>query len=104
MSWVALDRSLRLADKHSFPADRARRLQVRDPGYKAVIERVFVIRVEAFAWNCPQHITPRFTEDQIQEALAPIERRMQELEQDNERLREELTRLGARAKTAEHST
>jgi uncharacterized protein len=78
--------------------------RVRDPEYKAVIERVFVIRVEAFDWNCPQHITPRFTAEQIQEALAPIERRMRELEQDNERLREELARLGTRTETAEHST
>jgi GH15 family glucan-1,4-alpha-glucosidase len=30
MSWVALDRSLRLADKRSFPADRTRWLKVRD--------------------------------------------------------------------------
>ena len=52
--------------------------RVRDPRYKAVIERVFVIRVEEFDWNCPQHITPRFTEDQIQEALAPIEARMRD--------------------------
>ncbi len=33
--------------------------RVRDPHYKAVIERVFVIHVDAFDWNCPQHITPR---------------------------------------------
>jgi predicted pyridoxine 5'-phosphate oxidase superfamily flavin-nucleotide-binding protein len=78
--------------------------RVRDPEYKAVIERVFVIRVEAFDWNCPQHITPRFTVDEIQDVLAPIERRMRELEQDNERLREELARLGTSAETAEHST
>jgi uncharacterized protein len=77
--------------------------RVRDPGYKAVSERVFVIRVEAFDWNCPQHITPRFTEDQIQEALAPIERRMRELEQHNERLRAELARLGLSDETADHS-
>jgi uncharacterized protein len=70
--------------------------RVRDPGYEAVIEQVFVIRVEAFDWNCPQYITPRFTEDQIQEALAPIERRTRELEQDNEKLRDELARLGFR--------
>jgi uncharacterized protein len=59
---------------------------------------VFVIRVEAFDWNCPQHITLRFTEDQIQEALAPIEKRMRELEQDNEKLRDELARLGFRGR------
>jgi predicted pyridoxine 5'-phosphate oxidase superfamily flavin-nucleotide-binding protein len=72
--------------------------RVRDPGYEAVIEQVFVIRVEAFDWNCPQYITPRFTEDQIQEALAPIERRTRELEQDNEKLRDELARLGFRGR------
>lgn len=66
--------------------------RVRDPGYKAMIERVFVIRVEAFDWNCPQHITPRFTVDEIRDVLAPIETRMEELEQENERLRKELAR------------
>ncbi len=64
--------------------------RLRDPGYKAVIERVFLIRVEAFDWNCPQHITPRFTEDEIRDALAPIETRMQALKVENERLRKEL--------------
>ena len=62
--------------------------RLRDPGYRAVIERVYVIQVEAFDWNCPQHITPRFTADQIQEALAPFELRMQELERENKKLRE----------------
>jgi predicted pyridoxine 5'-phosphate oxidase superfamily flavin-nucleotide-binding protein len=38
-------------------------------GYRAVIERAFLIRVEAFDWNCPQHITPRFTSAEI--ALEP---------------------------------
>jgi len=49
-----------------------------DKEYDAVVERVFVIGIEAFDWNCQQHITPRFTEDQIRDALAPIEKRMQE--------------------------
>jgi len=62
--------------------------RLREPGYKAVIERVYVIRVEAFDWNCPQHITPRFTAEQIQEALALFERRLEELERENEKLRE----------------
>jgi predicted pyridoxine 5'-phosphate oxidase superfamily flavin-nucleotide-binding protein len=66
--------------------------RLRDPGYKALIERAFVIRVEAFDWNCPQHITPRFTEDEVREALAPVEKRMQELELENEGLRKDLAR------------
>ena len=39
-------------------------------GYRAVIERAFLIRVEAFDWNCPQHITPRFTSAEIAEEPA----------------------------------
>ena len=31
------------------------------PDYPAEIERGFLIRVAAFDWNCPRHITPRFT-------------------------------------------
>lgn len=62
--------------------------RLRDPSYKASIERVYLIRVEAFDWNCPQHITPRFTAEQIKEALAPFERRLEELELENQKLRE----------------
>ena len=48
-----------------------------------MIERAYVIRVEGFDWNCPQHITPRFTAEQIKEALAPFELRLQDLEREN---------------------
>jgi uncharacterized protein len=64
-----------------------------DPEYKAVIERVFVIHVEASDWNCSQHITPRFTEERIREVLAPVEKEMQALRRENERLQAELVRL-----------
>ena len=37
------------------------------PGYKAKVERAMVARIEAFDWNCPQHITPRFTAQEIAE-------------------------------------
>jgi len=47
-----------------------------------------LIRVEAFDWNCPQHITPRFTPEEIQEMLEPFERRQEELERENKKLRE----------------
>jgi hypothetical protein len=59
------------------------------------VERVFAIQVVAFDWNCQQHITPRFTEEQIRSALAPIEERMRTLEQENERLQGEIVRLKA---------
>jgi GH15 family glucan-1,4-alpha-glucosidase len=39
MCWVAIDRGLRLADKRSFPADRARWLKVRDEIYEEILSR-----------------------------------------------------------------
>ena len=39
MSWVAMDRALRLADKRSFPADRSRWLKVRDEIYEEVMTK-----------------------------------------------------------------
>jgi uncharacterized protein len=67
--------------------------KVRDPGYKTTTERVYVIRVEAFDWNCQQHIIPRFTEEEIREVLVPVEKHMQELEGQNENLKREVARL-----------
>lgn len=42
------------------------------PAYRARVERAFVITVEAYDWNCPQHITPRFTEAEVSDAVAPL--------------------------------
>ena len=64
--------------------------RVRTAGDNAVIERVFVIHVEAFDWNCPQHIIPRYTADQIQEAVRPLEDRLRALEGENAALRAQL--------------
>jgi uncharacterized protein len=60
------------------------------PGYRAKPERLFVLRLEAFAWNCPQHITPRFTEQEIGAALAPVRARIAQLEAENKMLRDKL--------------
>ena len=57
--------------------------KLRVLGYEAVVERAYVIHVEAFDWNCQQHITPRFTVEQIREELAPFEKRLAELERDS---------------------
>jgi len=43
--------------------------QLRDPGYKAPVERAVLITVEAWDWNCPKHITPRFTVKEIEGVL-----------------------------------
>jgi predicted pyridoxine 5'-phosphate oxidase superfamily flavin-nucleotide-binding protein len=75
-----------------FEGEQARQWieKLRDPEYKASLQRVFVIHIEAFDWNCPQHITPRFTADEIEKALAPYEKKMEELERENQQLREAL--------------
>ncbi len=49
------------------------------PGYRAVVERGFVIHIEAFDWNCSQHITPRFTLSEIDNATASLHQRIAEL-------------------------
>ena len=72
--------------------------RVRMPGYKATIERVFVIHVEAFDWNCPQHITPRYTAAEIQEVVRPMEERLRALERENAVLR---SRADASSKDAQ---
>ncbi len=52
---------------------------LRIPGYDGRIERAFIIAVEGFDWNCPQHITPRFTEEQIGSMTAPLHSQVQRL-------------------------
>ena len=49
-------------------------------GYKAKAERSIVITVEAWDVNCRQHILPRFSPAQIEEAVAPLEARITDLE------------------------
>jgi predicted pyridoxine 5'-phosphate oxidase superfamily flavin-nucleotide-binding protein len=48
--------------------------------YEARVERFVIVTVEAFDWNCPQHITPRFTAEEIDKLVAPLHARIAELE------------------------
>ena len=57
------------------------------PGYPARVGRAVLLAVEAFDWNCPQHITPRWSADELVSALAPLKDRLAELEAENARLR-----------------
>jgi hypothetical protein len=61
------------------------------PDYKAKLERIFRLRLANFDWNCPQHITPRFTEQQVSEAVGPLRDRLAQLETENAELRARLT-------------
>jgi uncharacterized protein len=54
--------------------------QLQNPEYRARVERGMAITVEGFDWNCPQHITPRFTQAQVLTMIAPLKERIAELE------------------------
>jgi len=64
--------------------------QLRSPADKTPIERAIVIHIEAFDWNCPQFITPRYTEDEIVRLTTPMRQRITDLEAENKRLRTQL--------------
>jgi uncharacterized protein len=49
-------------------------------GTKVPVERAVLIDVQAFDWNCPQHITPRFTHAEIEAAVAPLHEKIASLE------------------------
>ena len=61
-----------------------------DPGYDAEVERAVLVTVEAFDWNCQQHITPRFSAAELEPHLAPLRRQLADLQAENARLREGL--------------
>ncbi|MEL1251584.1 pyridoxamine 5'-phosphate oxidase family protein [Aurantiacibacter gilvus] len=64
------------------------------PVYRGKAEHVVRLHLLAFDWNCPQHITPRFSEAEVTEAVAPLHARIAELAAENTELRSRLTRQG----------
>lgn len=71
-------------------ADPALTHQVTDVAYRAKLERILRLKLVTFDWNCSQHITPRFTETQVAEAVRPLRERLTELERENAALRAQL--------------
>ena len=53
------------------------------PGYKAKLERACLLTLETFDWNCPQHITPRYTIGEIEAVAGPLQARIAQLEAEN---------------------
>ncbi|TWX63947.1 2Fe-2S iron-sulfur cluster binding domain-containing protein [Colwellia demingiae] len=52
---------------------------LEDDHYRAKVERGFVIKVEAFDWNCPQHITPRYSESELESFITPLTNELSEV-------------------------
>jgi predicted pyridoxine 5'-phosphate oxidase superfamily flavin-nucleotide-binding protein len=54
--------------------------QFSEPEVRGIVERVVLIEVVSFDWNCPQYITPRFSAAEVGKAMAPLQARIAELE------------------------
>lgn len=67
----------RVEDARSHPELVAR---LAEPDVRRSVERLFLIEVTAFDWNCPKFITPRYTAAEVDEAVAPLRQRIAELE------------------------
>lgn len=68
--------------------------RVTPENYRARVERIYRFHLQAFDWNCPQHITPRYSPQQIAEYSQTLQQRIHELEQENQRLQQQLTLKG----------
>lgn len=67
----------RIADAAEDPALLAK---LETPGYGATVERGVILTVEAFDWNCPKHITQRFTAAEVESVVRPLQERIAALE------------------------
>ncbi len=76
----------RVVDVADDPALAARLTLEGQPGR---VERSVLVDVEAFAWNCPQHITPRFTAEEVARSIRPLRDELVALRAENARLRGE---------------
>jgi predicted pyridoxine 5'-phosphate oxidase superfamily flavin-nucleotide-binding protein len=73
------------------PADHSELAeQLTPPDYEATVERIIVFKVHAFDWNCPQHITPRYTQEEIKDSQQVLTARIADLETENKNLRDRI--------------
>ncbi len=62
--------------------------RVHDPEYDAQPARAIRFTIDAWDVNCPQHISPRYTEEDLRSMLQQFRDRIAELEEENRRLHE----------------
>lgn len=61
--------------------------KLTDTDYLAKIERAIVFTVKMIDINCPQHIQPRYTQQQLQPTIDALQTQIQKLQQENAELR-----------------
>jgi predicted pyridoxine 5'-phosphate oxidase superfamily flavin-nucleotide-binding protein len=77
-------------EERSLAGDPALSAALSLPGYKAKVERALIFHLEAFDWNCPQHITPRYTKEELQPIFESMESQLRQLQAENRQLRSQL--------------
>ena len=70
--------------------DAQLRPRIVDEGYAGRVERLITFDLYAYDWNCPQHITQRFTKAQVQQTVAGLEAELDRLKAENAALRKGL--------------
>lgn len=69
----------RVEDARQYPELVA---QFAAPDVQQIVERVFLIDVVSFDWNCPKYITPRYSVAEVEALVAPLKQRIADLEQN----------------------
>ena len=77
----ATQRRLKLFGRAHFVDDDATVAMLARTADRGRVEQGVIIDLVAGAWNCPQHITPRWTADEIAAAVEPLRARITELEE-----------------------
>ncbi|SIO18103.1 hypothetical protein SAMN02745824_3250 [Parasphingorhabdus marina DSM 22363] len=75
---------------HALDADPDLTRRIVDRDYAGQPERVMTISLEAYDWNCPQHIIPRYTKDMVDQAAKPLQDEIARLTAENEALKARL--------------
>jgi predicted pyridoxine 5'-phosphate oxidase superfamily flavin-nucleotide-binding protein len=65
--------------------------QLTDDGYKGKPQRAVLFHIKAWDANCPQHIIPRWTENEFAPVVDNLKAHIVELERENQRLRDDAT-------------
>ena len=87
----ANQRRLKILGRVEFTEGEAAAASLFPDGTGAKAERAVLIHVEALDWNCPRHITPRFTEAELRPHLNTLGQQLAQLQAENEELRKKLS-------------
>ncbi|MBO9411390.1 MULTISPECIES: pyridoxamine 5'-phosphate oxidase family protein [unclassified Ruegeria] len=90
----ANQRRLKILGRVEFTEGEAAAASLYPDGAETPAERAAIIRVEGLDWNCPRHITPRFTEAELRPHLNTLGQQLAQLQAENEKLKQELAKRG----------